>query len=142
MVSVKRNDLSLAFEFVSSDAPLMHEAYICLDTGRIFWISQLAALEDEEVADDFGASDRYLAIPHKNDLDLGKRLALRFAAQELSPRSCERTENFFRHKGAYARFREILESEHALEKWHQFEADAIEEALKNWCSENDIEQVD
>jgi hypothetical protein len=36
----------------------------------------------------------------------------------------------------------MLESEHALEKWHQFEAVAIEEALKNWCRENNIGQVD
>ena len=84
MVSVKRDDLSLAFDFVSSDAPLTHEAYICLDTGRIFWVSQLNPIDDEAVPDDLGASDRYLALPHKNDLDLGKRLALRFAAQELS----------------------------------------------------------
>ena len=142
MVSVKRKELSLAFDFVSSDAPLMHEAYICLDTGRIFWISELNPIEDEEVPDDLGISDRYLAIPHKNDLDLGKRLALRFAAQELSQRSYERTEEFFRRRGAYARFKQMLESEHALEKWHRFEADAIEEALKNWCIENNIGQVD
>lgn len=142
MVSVKRDDLSVAFDFVSSDEPLMHEAYICVDTGRIFWISQLNPIEDEAVPDDLGTSDRYLPIPHKNDLDLGKRLALRFAAQELSQRSYERTEEFFRHRGAYARFKQMLESEHALEKWHQFEAGAIEEALKNWCRENNIERVD
>ena len=142
MVSVKRDDLSLAFDFVSSDAPLTHEAYICLDTGRIFWVSQLNPIDDEAVPDDLGTSDRYLAIPHKNDLDLGKRLALRFAAQELSQRSYGRTEEFFRHRGAYAGFKQMLESEHALEKWRQFEADAIEEALKNWCRENNIERVD
>ena len=142
MVSVKRDDLSLAFDFVSSDASLTQEAYICLDTGRIFWVSQLSPIDDEAVPDDLGTSARYLAIPHKNDLDLGKRLALRFAAQELSQRSYERTEEFFRHRGAYARFKQMLESEHAGEKWHQFEADAIEEALKNWCRENNIERVD
>ena len=142
MISVKRDDLSLAFDYVSSDAPLVHEAYICLETGRIFWISELSPNEDEEVPDDLGTADRYLAVPHKSDLDLGKRLALRFAAQELSPRSYERTEEFFRHRGAYARFKQMLESEHALEKWHQFEADAIAAALKNWCRENNIELVD
>ena len=116
MISVKRDDLSLAFDYVSSDAPLVHEAYICLETGRIFWISELSPNEDEEVPDDLGTADRYLAVPHKSDLDLGKRLALRFAAQELSQRSYEWTEEFFRHRGAYARFKQMLESEHALEK--------------------------
>ncbi len=81
MVSVKRKELSLAFDFVSFDAPLMHEAYICLDTGRIFWISELNPIEDEEVPDDLGISDRYLPIPHKERPRLGKetRTALRGA---------------------------------------------------------------
>jgi hypothetical protein len=99
-------------------------------------------LNAEEVPDDLGTADRYLAVPHKSDLDLGKGLALRFAAQELCQRSYERTEESFRHRGAYARFKQMLESEHALEKWHQFEADAIAGALKNWCRENNIELVD
>jgi hypothetical protein len=41
-----------------------------MDTGAIYWISEPNPLE-EEVPDDLETSDRHIAIPHKNDLDLG-----------------------------------------------------------------------
>jgi hypothetical protein len=73
VVAVKYEDLSAAFDFVSSAAPMEHQAYISIDTGTIYWISELNPLE-EEVPEDLETSDRYIAIPHKNDLDLGRDL--------------------------------------------------------------------
>src|SRR4029453_19281752 len=78
MITVKYEDISLAFDFVSSAAPMLNTAFISLETGEIYWVSELSPLE-EEVPDDLGESDRYVAIPHKNDLDLGSNLALSFA---------------------------------------------------------------
>jgi hypothetical protein len=86
MVTVKYDHLWLAFDFVSSGAPTEHCAYVSLDTGRIYWMSELNPIEDEDIPDDLETSDRYLEIPHKNDLDLGKRLALRFAEEQLAHR--------------------------------------------------------
>ena len=116
-----------------------HHAYISLDTGAIYWISELNPLE-EEVPDDLETSDRYLAIPHKNDLELGTNLALDFAAQELSDQYA-RVEGFFQHRGAYARFKELLAKEGRLDKWYAFEAEFTTRALKNWCRENDIRLI-
>lgn len=82
MVTVTSDDLLAAFEFVGSAQPMENNAYICLDTGKIYWTSELQAV-DEDVPDDLEASDRYIAIPHKKDLDLGQNVALRFVAQEL-----------------------------------------------------------
>ena len=70
MVVVKYEDLSAAFDFVSFAAPMEHQAYISIDTGTIYWISELSPLE-EEIPEDLETSDCYIAIPHKNDLDLG-----------------------------------------------------------------------
>ena len=140
MVTVKYEDLSAAFDFVSFAAPMEHQAYISIDTGTIHWISEVNALE-EEPPEDLETSDRYVAIPHKNDLDLGSDLALRFAGEEL-PGLYERVEQFFRHRGAYARFKELLASEGCLDKWYAFEAESTERALRNWCTENDINLVD
>ena len=86
-------------------------------------------------------SDRYAAIPHKNDLDLGSDLALRFAAAEL-PQQYSRVQDFFRHRGAYARFKELLAEMRLLDKWYQFEAESTERALRNWCQENSIEGIE
>lgn len=38
MVAVRFDDLSLAFDFVSGGAPMEHNAYLSIDTGRIYWI--------------------------------------------------------------------------------------------------------
>ena len=96
---------------------------------------------DEEIPDDLETSDRYIAIPHKNDLDLGKKLALRFVAEEL-PERYARTEVFFRSRGAYAHFKQLLESEGVLEKWYKFEAESVEKALRGWCAENDVQFIE
>ena len=139
MVAVKHEDLSAAFDFVSFAAPMEHQAYISIDTGTIYWISELNSLE-EEVPEDLETSARYIAVPHKNDLDLGSALALRFAAAEL-PDRYNMVAQFFRHRGAYARFRELLTSEGSPDKWYAFEAESTERALRDWCTANDISVI-
>ena len=83
-------------------------------------------------------SDRYIAIPHKNDLDLGNNLALRFAEEQL-PHRYATVETFFRHRGAYARFKDLLAEERCLDQWYQFEAECTERALREWCAANQID---
>ncbi|HKR46195.1 MAG TPA: hypothetical protein VJU59_42145 [Paraburkholderia sp.] len=141
MVAVKHDDLSLAFDFVSYAAPTEHNAYVSLDTGKIYWTSDSSDAFDEEIPDDLETSDRYLAIPRKNELDHGRRLALRFVAQEL-PACYDQVEGFFRRQGAYARFKDLLEREAVLERWYSFEADAVESALRQWCAENGLELLE
>jgi hypothetical protein len=139
VVAVKYEDLSAAFDFVSFAAPMEHQAYISIDTGTIHWISELDPLE-EEVPDDLETSDRYISIPHKNDLDLGTDLALRFAAAQL-PDRYNMVAQFFRHRGAYARFKEFLASEGSLAQWYAFEAESTERALRDWCTVNGISVI-
>ena len=120
MAVVKFDDLLMAFDFVGAAPPGEHNAYISLDTGQIYWISEMGEL-DEEVPDDLETSDRYLPVPYKTDLGLGKNIALDFAARELS--DCyDRVAGFFRSKGAYFRFKDLLESEGALERWYTYES--------------------
>ena len=140
MVAVPYDEISSSFEFVSSAAPAEHNAYISLDTGQIYWVSELASM-DEEVPDDLDSSDRYISVPHKNDLDLGKRLVLRFAAQEMSD-SYEQVRSIFARKGAYGRFKQLLETKGLLEKWYRFEEEAHDKALREWCAENGIQIIE
>ena len=104
MVAVKYDDLSMAFDFISSASPMEHNAYVSLDTGEVYWTSDSNDAFDEDIPDDLETSDRYLTIPHKNDLDLGRSLALRIVAQEL-PARYDQVEGFFRRPGAYSRFK-------------------------------------
>jgi hypothetical protein len=140
VVTVSRFDIELAFAFVSSDAPLMHQAYISLDTGQIYWFSELNQTE-QELPDDFKTSDRYIALPHKDELGLGRNLALSFAADELPDRYRE-VAAIFHRKGAYHRFKSLLESVALLEKWYKFEEAALDEALQDWCAANDMQTVE
>jgi len=86
MVTVKYEDLSAAFDFVSFGAPFEHRAFVSLDTGAIYWISETSPIDEEDLPDDLETSDRYIAIPHKNELDLGNNLVLRFAEEQLPHR--------------------------------------------------------
>jgi hypothetical protein len=140
VIAVKFDDLSLALDFVGSASPSENNAYISLDTGQIYWTSELNPL-DEDVPHDLETSDRYLVLPHKTELDLGKGLALRFAVGEL-PHCYDRIVGFFRRKGAYARFKDLLDSEGALERWYKYEAEATGKALRDWCAENDIHLIE
>ncbi len=136
MATVNYDDLSLAFEFVGSAPPTENNAYVSLDTGEVFLTSELNSME-EDVPDDLETSDRYIAIPHKNDLDLGRNLALRFVAQEV-PERYDQAVGLFRRKGAYARFKQLLESEGMLDKWYRYEAESVDRALRDWCAERGI----
>ncbi|MGB8417437.1 hypothetical protein [Paraburkholderia sp.] len=138
MVAVKYDDLSMAFDFICSASPMEHNAYVSLDTGEVYWTSELNDALDENVLDDLKTSDRYLTIPHKNDLNLGRSLALRYVAQELSARY-DQIEGFFRRQGAYSRFKDLLQREGVLEAWYTFEADSVDSTLGQWCAENGIE---
>jgi len=140
MVSVTYEDLSAAVDFVSFGAPMEHSAYISLDTGTIYWDIDLDEGE-QDVPDDPGGSDRYLAVPHKDDLDLGTSLVLRFVAAGL-PNQYRKVEGFFRHRGAYSRFKELVGAEGRLDEWYAFEAAETEAALRAWCRENDVDIID
>lgn len=83
MATINYDDLSLAFDFVSDGAPMEHHAFVSLETGRVYWVSELNPVDEEEIPDDPDASSRYLEIPHKNDLDLGRQLALRFLEEHV-----------------------------------------------------------
>jgi len=137
MVTISFDDLSEAFDFVSFAAPFEHRAFVSLDTGAIHWISETSPIDEEDLPEDFETSDRYIAIPHKKDLNLGTTLALRFAEEQL-PHLYARVEACFRRRGGYARFKELLAGERCLDKWYAFEAECTERALREWCVANQI----
>ena len=130
------DDLLLALQFVSSAAPTEHEAYLCKDTGEIHYHSEYGDNE-EDLPDDID-SERYIAIPHKMELNLGKHLVLEFATEFL-PDEQIKVRQIFSRPGAYARFKDLLERAGMLQQWYDYEAKAEREALLTWCGENGIE---
>ena len=95
----------------------------------------------DELPDDVGDSEKYLQIPDKRELDLGKPLALDFARQFL-PNDFDEVRQLFSKRGAYARFKDLLDRSRALDQWYDFEAKAEERELRMWCDLNSIEVND
>ena len=136
-MSVKWFDLELAFDFVGGGQGGVHQAYLCKRTGKLYWHSE--DLEDEEeLPDDIDDTDKYIPIPDKKELDLGKPLVMDFASQFL-PDDLERVRDIFRHRGAYGRFKDLLAHRHAIDQWHKYEAEMEKKALREWCEANAIE---
>ena len=133
---IKFSDIEDAFFFVSMGEMYMNSAILCIKTGQIFYISDFGDSDElpEDIDDD---TDKYIEIPHKNELDLGKPLVLEFLIMYL-PDSVEKVDSFFRKKGAYSKFKDLIDAKGLLDKWYAFEEEEQNKALREWCQDNDI----
>ena len=134
-MDIEFGDIVDAFDFVSFGQMFEHQAFLNKETGKIYWHSEVGDNEGElpEDIDD----DKYIEIPHKKELNLGKFLVLDFAYEYL-PNDADEIETIFRRKGAYSKFKALLESRKLIDKWYEFESSAQEKALKAWCEESGI----
>jgi len=130
------SDIESAFSFVNSSSYGMNSAILCKTTGRIFYRSEMAGID--EVGDEELDWDTCVEVPHQNDLDLGQRLVFEFVKSRL-PAEVIHVEEIFRKQGAYGRFKSFLKSKGMLEAWQEFEDERQNKALRQWCEENGIE---
>lgn len=132
---VEFKDISEAFEFVSLGSMYEHQAFLDKSTGKMYYHSEFGDGMDElpEDIDD----ERFIGIPHKNELDLGKKLVFEFAYLNLPVEIC-RIQAMFDRKGAYAKYKAFLDQKGMLERWYEFESKEQEKALREWCGANSI----
>src|SRR5262244_2408870 len=102
---VSFSDLLLGFEFVNSGGMGENEAYLDRQSGKIYWHSEFGD-NDEELPDDIDDT-KYILIPDKRELDLGKPLVLDFA-RELLPDDYNEVRHIFSRRGAYRRYKDLL----------------------------------
>ncbi len=136
-MGIKFSEIDMAFSFVSFGTQYEHYAYLNKNTGETYCVSELGD-SDEELPEDLYENDDYIEIPHKNDLNLGRNLVFDFVASRL-PEDIDNVHNYFRKKGAYSRFKDLLERKELLDEWFQFENEQTEKELRNWCKINEIE---
>ena len=136
---VNFSDIESAYEFVSFGSYGMNSAILKLTTGKIYYIYDMGAEDETKNDPDFNWDDT-VSIPHKNDLDLGRDLVFEFASEYLQ-NDYERVQNIFRKRGAYSRYKELLEKRGLLQEWYDYEETKESEALRQWCEENNIETV-
>ena len=133
--TIPLSEIESAFDFVSMGPPCSHTAILCRDTGEFFYMSDLG--DSDELPEDVDDPARYIEIPHKNDLDLGRALVMDFTARHL-PDEHDTVRRIFDHRGAYGRFKDLLARREVLGTWHEFETEQSDSALKEWCADNGI----
>ena len=137
------DNIESAYMFVSACSYGMNAALICRDTDRILWRSDMSGEDEIGQAEEEGTLnwDETVEMPHRNDLDLGQTLIFEFINEEL-PNEYDRVSDIFSRKGAYSRYKSLLERCGKLDEWHAFENKREKEALLQWCKENGIQLQD
>ncbi len=110
--------------------------YISKLTGDIVHDNEELSGEPCPVEDIEGDPD-YLHLPDKFDLHLGQRMVWRFVDFEI-PDLEPKVREIFTRKGAYRRWKDFLDRNDLLDKWHQFENDSTRAALLDWCQSHEI----
>lgn len=130
------SEIQDAFGFVNSAECGMNTAILCKDTGKIYYHSESGTID--EIDEDEFDCDIFIRIPHKNDLDLGEELVFEFAELHLANES-QYVQRIFQSRGAYGRFKDLLERKGLLQSWYDFENRREEQALRQWCMDEEIE---
>jgi hypothetical protein len=131
-------DIENAFGFVSSDLQFENSAVLDRESGEIYYKSDQFDDDDEKFPEDVEENNKYIFIPHKNDLELGRAVVFKFVSENLQD-SLELVRNFFRHKGAYSKYKAWLTKIGKLQEWYDYENNAQSLALREWCRENEID---
>ena len=133
MGSLKYTDLEMAMEFTSDAYSFDAVVYLCRKTGKIYYGSD-EYCPDEELPEDVDDSSLYAQVPDKRDLDLGKRLVMRFVSRAL-PDEYDKVDDIFHRKGAYSRYKDLLFKYGLLEDWYDFENLSTQKALCGWAED-------
>lgn len=136
-VTIALDDLIAALDW-AGEAGSDRMAFVCRDSGRILRTSDRdfddtgASLGD--VPDNLDDPQRYAIVPSNRDLQLGKRVAVRFA-QTHAPAIIEDVHACFATAGARARFDALMDEAGQLDAWRAHEADTVEKALRAWAED-------
>src|SRR5438445_988686 len=83
---VSLKDIFEAFEFVIVDSTGEHQAFLSRQSGKVYWYVEYSDDELSELPDDIDDRAKYVQIPDKKELDLGKPLVLEFVRQPCRAR--------------------------------------------------------
>ena len=139
-MTVKYDDLWIAFEFANSSGGGEGRAFVCRSSGEVH-LEYDYTIEHHLLPDDLDDEDKYVRLPHKRDLSLGKRLVLSFVLAHM-PEDYDRVRDIFGRRGAYGQFKRLTIRRRVHDQWLRYEASATEAALREWCAREGIEISD
>ena len=129
-------DLLDAYEWVSSDPNLQTTAYVNRESGTVY-LDNEEIETDEALPEDIEDGTKYIAVPHKHDLDLGKAVVFEFV-EDFLPNDFDKISGYFKRPGAYSKYKDLLQRKQLLEAWYEYERKKTFEALHRWAVENAI----
>jgi len=142
-MAVDLDDLWLAYEMQSQ----LHDgwgepgagAWLDLEKGVLIVYSGDGVIDDETPPpDDIDDNPRYVPIPTRQELDLGRELALDFMA-EHRPDEVQWALDTLRRRGGWHRFKDHLEDIGLIREWFDYQERRTNEALKAWCEAQGVD---
>jgi hypothetical protein len=143
-MQIQYDDLEYAFQLVSAGHGLGFDTAAFLDRETGGWLLFDEGLEpddDPRTPDDLLGNPRYLAAPSKQALDLGTDLAFDFVRAHL-PDAQDEVQAIFRRRGAWGRFKDLLDRRDRLDAWHRYEDARTRAALIEWAEGHGLVVVD
>jgi hypothetical protein len=129
-VNVSLDQLELALGWASA-RDFMSAAYVDRRTGEVHFVGGDDPMENA-LPDDVDDDPNYARVPDKHDLDLGNALAFRFA-RDFAPELVDAVHDAFRRRGAWSRFKDMLDAKDLRQAWYEYENRATVEALTDWA---------
>ena len=140
--TVKYMDFELAVDFASAGMSFAGDCWACLyiKTGEFYYLGD--GLEndiDQEILDEIEFNpDAYIRIPDRKEFDLGTPLIFRFT-DEYMLGDYEQVRQIFRRRGAYAKYKNLLDKRGLLDTWYDYENTAFKAALLEWAEAKGIQ---
>ncbi len=136
-MAVKLKDLEDALHYSSDGVQYGATVYVNRESGELWFVSEVLGI-DQELPDDLDDDARYAVVPGARDLDLGQRLVWRFVNQHAE-HLYDAVAAAFSRRGAWRRYKDLLDRHGKLDAWHAYEEEQTRLALKEWCETEGIE---
>ncbi len=133
-------ELEDALGWISGVEAFGNRARVSRLTGEVHWSSEYGDAPDD-LPDDIDDGSSYVAIPDKNDLDLGRSLVSRFVRERV-PELDFTVHEIFARPGAHRRFKAWLERLGLLQAWFDFERQETAAALRLWAADQGLRVLD
>ena len=134
---VNVDDLEEAYTFVSMGGDFDVAAWVNRRTGQVHTYTPEAD-SDEMPEDDSEDGADCVAVPDQVELEMGTNIVRDFTALKV-PELGDRIDAIFRRRGAYARFKELLDREGKIQLWYDYETERLDAALREWCEREGFE---
>ncbi|MBR0138236.1 MAG: GNAT family N-acetyltransferase [Erysipelotrichaceae bacterium] len=107
-----------------------NQCYYLTDEGRFVW-------DDEPFFDPQDHKGKMISLPNHREIN-NYHIMEQFANGQKNPEIREWLQNSLIGKGAFRRFRGVLERFHITNEWYDFQQTAYEDIAVMWCEENGL----